>query len=147
MNTSSECERMRLQRMAWLDGESGALSEPDREHLSTCSACRRWLADLESMTAQFQGLSYPDAQMDLWTAVEGRIRQADRTPSLPHRLWPIGALLLGWRVLQLSIDLPIPVLHLIGPLAAAVAIAVAWKVAGDPLAIETWAPELRKGDV
>lgn len=147
MNTSSECERIRLQRMAVLDGEAGALPEPDREHLSTCSSCQRWLADLESMTVRFQGLSYPDARMDLWTAVEGRIRQADPMASLPHRLWPIGALLLGWRALQMSIDLPIPVLYLFVPLAAAVAIAVVWKVAGDPLAIQTWTPELRKGDV
>ena len=147
MNTSSECERLRLQRMASMDGEGGTLSEPDRQHLSTCSSCQRWLADLESMTARFQGFSYPDARMDLWTAVEGRIRQADPMPSLPYRLWPIGALLLGWRALQLSIDLPIPVLHLFVPLAVAAAIAAVWKVAGDPLAIATWAPELRKGDV
>ena len=147
MNTSTECERLRLQRMALLDGEGGALSEADREHLATCSSCQPWLADLESMTVRLQGLSYPDTQMDLWTAVEGRIRHADPMSSLSHRLWLIGALLVGWRALQLSIDLPIPVLHLLGPLAAAVAIAVAWKVAGNPLAIETWAPELRKGDV
>ena len=146
MNTNSECERLRLQRMALLDGEGGTLSAPDREHLSTCSSCQRWLAELESVTAQFQGLSYPDARIDLWTAVEGRIRQTD-SPSLPHRLWPIVALILGWRALQLSIDLPVPMLHLFLPLAAAASIAILWKVAGDPLAIETWAPELRKGDV
>ena len=99
------------------------------------------------MTVQFQGLPYPDARMDLWTAVEGRIRQADPAPSLPSRLWPVAVLILGWRALQLSIDLPIPMLHLFLPFAAAAAIAVVWKVAGDPLAIATWAPELRKGDV
>ena len=147
MSIRTECERVRLQRMATLDGERGAWSESDRDHLSTCSSCQRWLADLESMTIQVQGLSYPDAQMDLWAAVKGRIRQADPMPSLPSRLWPIGALLLGWRALQLFIDLPIPGLHLFVPLAAAAAIATAWRVAGDPLAIEPWAPELRKGDV
>ncbi len=147
MTTSTECDRLRLQWMASLDGERGPLSDPEREHLSTCSACQRWLADLESMTAQFQGLSYPDVRMDLWTAVKGRIRQAEPMPSLPRRLWPIGALLLGWRALQLSIDLPAPVLHLFVLLAVAAVIAVVWRVAGDPLAIATWAPELRKGDV
>ena len=34
VNTSTECERLRLQRMALLDGEGGTLSEPDQEHLS-----------------------------------------------------------------------------------------------------------------
>jgi hypothetical protein len=147
MKTTPECERVRVQRMAALDGEGGPLAEPDREHLSICSSCQRWLADLESMTARFEGLAYPDTRVDLWTAVEGQIRQADSRLSLPRRLWPIAALMLGWRALQLFIDLPIPVLHVFVPLAAAVAIAVVWKVAGDPLAIETWAPELQKGDV
>ena len=146
MNTSSECERLRLGRMALLDGEADALSDADREHLSTCSLCQRWLTDLESMTAQFQRVSYPEARVDLWPSVEGRIRQSDPMSSLPSRLWPIGVLILGWRAVQLSIDLPIPMLHLVLPLAAAAAIAVMWKAAGDPLAIETWAPELRKGD-
>ena len=147
MKTSPECERVRVQRMASLDGEGGPLAEPDRDHLSSCSSCQRWLADLESMTARFDRLPYPDAQVDLWPAVARQVRRVDSRRSLPRRLWPIGALLLGWRVLQLSIDLPIPVLHLLVPLAAAVTIVVVWKVAGDPLAIETWCPELRKGDV
>ena len=56
MNTSSECERLRLGRMALLDGEADALSDADREHLSTCSLCQRWLTDLESMTARFDRL-------------------------------------------------------------------------------------------
>jgi hypothetical protein len=133
--------------MALLDGEGEALPEADRDHLSTCSSCQRWLAALETMTVRFQGFSYPDARMDLWSAVEGRIRQADPLTSLPRRLWPIGAVLLGWRAVQLSIDLPVPALDVFVPLAAAVAMVIVWKMAGDPLAIATWTPELRKGDV
>ena len=41
------------------------------------------------------------------------IRQADPKPSLPSRLWPIGVLIVGWRALQLSIDLPIPMLQVV----------------------------------
>jgi anti-sigma factor RsiW len=147
VTTSPECERLRTQRMASLDGESGTVSERDRAHLSTCSSCQRWLADLASMTAQFQGLSYPNAQIDLWAAVEGRIRQAAPMPSLPRRLWLVGGLVLGVRALQLLVDLPVPVLHLFVPFIAAAVIAAIWKIAGGAVSIETWAPELQKGDV
>ena len=147
MTTSPECERLRTQQMALLDGESGALSELDRAHLSTCSPCQRWLADLESMTAQLQGLSYPNAGIDLWAAVEGRVGKKAPTPSLPPRVWLVGGLVLGLRALQLLVDLPMPVQHLFVPLIAAAVIAAIWKIAGGALSIETWAPELQKGDV
>ena len=97
------------------------------------------------MTRQLQGLSYQSAPVDLWTAVEGQIRHFERSMAVSRRLWPIGALVLGWRALQLFIDLPIPVLHPLVPLAAAVA--VVWLVAGDLLTIETSAPELQKRGV
>ena len=97
------------------------------------------------MNTQLQKLSYQPAQVDLWTAVEGRIREAERTLALPRWLWPIGATVLAWRALQLVVDLPIPVLHPFVPLAAMVA--ALWLVAGDPLAIETSVPELQKRGV
>jgi hypothetical protein len=59
-----------------------------------------------------------------------------------HRLWLIGALVIAWRALQLMFDLPLPMLHPLVPLAAAVA--ALWQISGDPLAIETSAPELQK---
>ncbi len=141
----TDCERVRTALMASLDGESDPPSAPDRQHVSTCSSCRRWLEDLQSMTGQLQGLAYQRASVDLWTAVEGRIRDAERGVALPHRLWPVAAAVLGWRALQLVVDLPIPELHPLVPLAATAA--AMWLVAGDPLAIETSAPELEKGGV
>jgi hypothetical protein len=147
VKTSTECERTRRQHTAWLDGESDPLPERDRQHLSACSSCRQWLADVEAMTARFQGVAYPDARIDLWPSVAARIGQAAPLSSVSHRLWPMGVLLLGWRALQLSVDLPVPALYLFAPLAAVIAIAFVTKVVGDPLTIQTWAPELRKGDV
>jgi hypothetical protein len=144
VNTSIDCERVRIALMASLDAESESDPKfaPDEQHLSNCSSCQRWLEDLQSMTGQLQGLSYPAAHVDLWTSVEGRIQQPEWNLALPRWFWPIGAFLLGWRALQLFIDLPIPVLHPLVPLAAAVA--AVWLLAGDPLAIETSAPELEK---
>jgi hypothetical protein len=47
-----------------------------------------------------------------------------------------------WRALQLFIDLPHPLLH---PFVALAALTAAlWLAAGNPLAIETSAPELHK---
>jgi predicted anti-sigma-YlaC factor YlaD len=151
VKTSTDCERVRLTLMASLDGESDARSAPDQQHLSTCESCRGWLEDMQAMTGRLHGLSYPAAQMDLWTAVGSRIRQprlrqgygeAGERRSLLHRLWPVVAIVLGWRAFQLFVDLPIPLLHPLVPLLAAV-VAV-WVLEGDPLAIETSAPELQK---
>jgi hypothetical protein len=141
VNTSIDCERARMALMASLDGESDPRSPSGRQHLSTCASCQRWVNGLQSMSGQLQGLSYPSARVDLWTAVEGRIRQSEQRLSLP-RLWPIGALVVVWRALQLFVDLPIPMLHPFVPLAATAA--AVWLVAGDPLAIATSAPELEK---
>ena len=142
MNTSTACERVRIALMASLDGEGDPQSAPDRQHLSTCSSCRRWLEDLQSMTGQLQGLAYQSAPVDLWSAVEGRIRDAEPTLALPRRLWLIGVIVVVWRALQLFVDLPVPELHPFVPLMATTA--AVWLVAGDPLAIATSAPELQK---
>jgi hypothetical protein len=141
VNLSSDCERVRLALMAVFDGEGGPESARDRQHVLTCASCRRWLEDLQSMTSQLQGLPYQNAQMDLWSSVEGRIEHSEQRLTLSRRLWPIGALLLVWRAVQLFVDLPLPMLHPLVPIAAA--IVAVWLVAGDPLAIETSAPELQ----
>ena len=91
---------------------------------------------------RLQSLRYPEARQDLWPAVSKRIQQVDDGGSIVRRLLPAAALVIAWRALQLSLDLPLPILHPIVPLAAA-----AWAIlqfAGDPLAIETSAPELHK---
>jgi hypothetical protein len=133
--------------MASLDGEGEIVPEQDRSHLSTCSACQRWLADYESMTAHFEGLTYPDAGIDLWSAIESRIQPPRPRLSLPPRLWLLGGIVLSLRALQLLVDLPVPILELFAPAVAAVVIAAVRRMAGGVVSIETWAPELRRGDV
>ncbi len=79
--------------------------------------------------------------MDLWTAVEARVHHVDQK-GVVERLLPITALVVAWRALQLFVDVPLPMLHPLVTLAAE--IAAVWQMAGDPLAIETFAPELEK---
>ena len=149
MNPGTDCERVRLQLMSALDGETDPeATDPRpaaRQHLAACSSCQRWLKDLESMNSQFHAVLYPRPQLDLWAAVEERIRLPDTSPTSTHLLWLIGALVIAWRALQLLFDLPWPMLHPLVPLAAAVA--ALWQISNDPLAIVTAAPELQKRGV
>ena len=146
MNPGTDCERVRRQLMATLDGETvPEVTDPltdARQHLSSCSSCERWLKTFESMNSRFHALSYPRSPVDLWADVEDRIRLPDASLTRAHRLWLIGALVIAWRALQLMVDLPLPMLHPLVPLAAA--LAALWQISGDPLAIETAAPELQK---
>lgn len=149
MNSFTDCDRMRLSLMAAFDGETDAgVADPGadaRRHAAFCSSCDKWLQDLESMNSRFQGVSYPAGQRDLWASVQARFHESEAKQSLTYSLSLIGALVLGWRVLQLLIDLPFPFLHPVAPLAGA--IAAFWVIARDPFAIETYAPELEKRGV
>jgi hypothetical protein len=135
--------------MAVLDGEaSPAVADPHsdtRQHLASCPSCGRWLKDFESINSRFQRVSYPGVRMELWPTLEDRIRQPDTRLTVTRRLWLIGSFVLGWRALQLLVDLPFPMLHPLVPLASG--LAVLWLIASDPLAIETAAPELQKRGV
>jgi hypothetical protein len=142
VTSTSACERARTALMASLDGESAPDSPMAHEHVSTCVACQRWLEDLQAMTTRLQDLSYPAVQSDLWSTVADHIARDEGQPDLAGRLWPIAAIVLGWRALQLFVDLPMVMAHPLVPLAAA--LATAWLVTGDALAIQTSAPELQK---
>ena len=146
MNQQFDCERVRLDLMAALDGEhpSGTAPGADaRQHLASCDACSVWLRDLESMTHRFEGVPYLATPEDdeVWPAVQRRL-QSSETAVPAARLYLIGALILGWRALQLLIDLPLPLLHSVIPMAAVAA--ALWQRARDPLAIRTFVPELQK---
>lgn len=142
MNTHPNCDEVRMRLMASIDGEAEKDAVADRAHASTCPHCRQWLANFESLHGQLQDLSYPFTGADVWPAVHDRVLTPDRLTSLTRQLWPIGAAVLAWRALQLFIDLPMPALHPLVPLVAAVA--VAWRIGGDLLTIDTFTPELRK---
>jgi hypothetical protein len=132
--------------MAALDGEAGPDAvdlPPDwRTHVASCASCREWVRDLESMGARLRRVEYPDPPRDLWGPVAGRLRQPDSQSTVPYRLLTVGALVLCWRALQLLIDLPLPALHPLVPLACVSA--ALWQIASDSLAIATCAPELGK---
>jgi len=138
----NDCERVRMHLMASADHEAEPPSPRDHEHVSSCAACQRWLTGFESLTTRLHSVPYPRAQADMWPAVEKQIHHGDRAPSLTRQLAPVIVLTLAWRVLQLFVDLPMPALHSLVPLAATAF--VAWRAGSRLLAIEMWVPELQK---
>jgi anti-sigma factor RsiW len=145
VNEGTNCDRIRQQWMAALDGEADAASAEAAQHMSTCQACQQWQLAFESMRGRLHALSYPAAEIDVWTTMRDRMHAPETGRTLTHRLLIIGALVFAWRALQLFVDLPWPLLHPLVPIAAA--IAAVWQIAGDPLAIVTVAPELQKRGV
>jgi anti-sigma factor RsiW len=136
---------VRLELMAALDGEApprAANTTEARQHLASCTACERWLKDLEAMNSRFQRVGYRDAHEDLWPALQPRLQPSTARVPVMRRLWLMCALVLGWRAVQLLIDLPLPMLHPF--VALAVIVAALWQLSRDPLAIQTFAPELQK---
>ena len=145
MKTPVECERARLELMPALDGEHGLRPSADSGHVATCESCQDWVRAMNALDGRLQGLTYPPARVDLWRAVEeGIVMGRRRVPAIEH-LWPIGVALLGWRALQLFVDLPLAWLHPVVPMTAVVL--VAWRLSGDLLTIEVTAPELQKRGV
>jgi len=141
----TDCERMRLDLMAAFDAEAAGAASPGpdaRQHLASCSACGDWLRELEAMDRRLQRASYATAPVDLWPALEQTLRRSDSRQAAQRRLYVMAALVLGWRALQLFVDLPLPLVHAIVPLV--VGLAALWQLARDPLAIQTFAPELQK---
>lgn len=140
MSTSLDCDGVRMHLLASIDGETGPVSAEDRRHAATCPPCQQWLANFEKLRGGLQDLAYQETRADLWPTVRGRILRPGRLPV--DQLWLLGALVLAWRALQLFVDLPMPALHPLVPLLAA--IVVMWRVGGDLLTIETFTPELQK---
>jgi hypothetical protein len=131
--------------MAASDGErppaaGEALADLER-HAASCASCAEWMREFQAMSASLSEAQYPDARTDLWQPVAARIRPSASGATTRH-LWLIGGTVLAWRLLELLVDLPLPVLHPLVPLAAA---ALALKqIAGDPFAIATFPSELHK---
>ncbi len=142
MNSHPECDRARLALMAWLDGETGGRSPSDDPHLAVCGSCQSWLAELQRTTARFEGIEYPRRQVDLWPGVAGRLRPRAQPQALPASIWLIVPVALVWRALQLSVDLPWPLVNSIVPLT--VILVMLSRLSVNPLAIATSAPELEK---
>jgi len=123
--------------MAVLDGEVAPLAaEEINAHVANCDVCGAALAGLTSLNATMARASYDRPGVDLWPAIRASMAPAPK-PEASRDMTAIvglGMALGAWRLAQLLVDLPAPVVNSTVPLALVVV--VLWRLAGDPFAIQ-----------
>jgi predicted anti-sigma-YlaC factor YlaD len=143
----SACEQVQMAAMAHLDGERASLT-PDEvgAHLAGCAECRAAVAALAALQPPMNNFEYESLDVDVWPAVREGIA-SDAPQALPERRFvlALGAALAVWRLAQLSIDLPAPVVNSVVPLALVVF--VLWRAIGDPFAIQPTTNRLQREGV
>jgi hypothetical protein len=132
------CENVQMAAMALLDGEPASLTADEVHlHIGGCPSCASAISALTAVHADLTGLEqeYPD--VDLWPALQRNIRSTatDRTPQEGRTiLLLLVALVVTWRLTQLLLDLPGPVVNSLAPLA--VVVFLLRRLTGDPFAIQ-----------
>ena len=141
------CDEVRMAALARLDGELAVLTSDEVDaHVAGCRSCQTVLAGLTTLHADLGRVDYERLDIDLWPALQGRV-----TGGRPHRArregWAIAglsAVLVTWRLAQLLLDLPTPVVNSVVPLVLTMVV-LRW-LTGDPFAIQLSAHQLqRKG--
>jgi hypothetical protein len=130
---------------ARLDGESSDLTQADVEtHVSTCTECRTALTEAARVHRGLGRVDYERLDVDLWSRLRPAIASSARHKQAyeGQALFGLTAVLVAWRLAQLLLDLPAPVLNSIVPLALVVF--VLWRLAGDPFAIRVSAHQFRQ---
>lgn len=140
MTTGSQlrsCDEFQMSAMVMLDGEVAPLSaEEINAHVGNCDVCVAALAGLTSLNATMARLNYDQPGVDLWPTIRASVAAA-RRPQTGRDMTVIvglGMTLGAWRLAQLLVDLPAPVVNSTVPLAL-VAV-VLWRFVGDPFAIQ-----------
>jgi Putative zinc-finger len=132
--------------MARLDGEpAGLTSEQVDAHIAGCAACQGALDGLTTLHANLnRGDYYDHLDVDLWPVIHRRVDPRSPHPVLRESVAILGlaAVLGGWRLAQLLLDLPAPVVNSVVPLAMIVV--VFWRFAGDPFAIRVSPHQLER---
>jgi predicted anti-sigma-YlaC factor YlaD len=129
------CEQVQMAAMAHLDGERADLTAAEVEtHLAACAECRAAVAALTTVHSR------------LWPGVHNALT-SDAAHAQPERQFvlALASVLVLWRLAQLSIDLPAPVVNSVVPFALTVL--VLWRVTGDPFAIQVTTHQLQREGV
>src|SRR5688572_4632413 len=134
---SRSCDEFQMAAMAVRDGEVAALAaEEINAHVSKCDVCGAALAGLTSLNAAMARVSFGESGVDLWPAIRATLAPAPKRQAAREMTVIVGlAMAIGaWRLAQLLVDLPAPVVNSTVPLALIVA--VLWRFVGDPFAIQ-----------
>ena len=134
---SRSCDEFQMAAMAALDGEVATLAADEiNAHVSNCDVCGAALAGLTSMNAAMARVSFDKPDVDLWPTIRARVAPAPGRQAARDMTVIVGLAIAigGWRLAQLLVDLPAPVVNSTVPLALIVA--VLWRFVGDPFAIQ-----------
>jgi predicted anti-sigma-YlaC factor YlaD len=141
------CEQVRMAAMARLDGEHADLTPSEVEtHVAGCAECRAAVAALTALHTRLDEVDYEALDVDMWPGVRRGIAPS-AAPARPESRFvlALAAMLALWRLAQLSLDLPAPVVNSVVPLALMVL--VLWRIVGDPFAIQVTANQLQREGV
>ena len=131
------CDEVRMAALARLDGEPAPLTSAEIDiHAAGCAACQAVLADLTALHGSLERVDYERLDVDLWPAVLQQLAadSSHRTAEI-WTLLGLTAALVAWRLAQLLLEWPAPVVNSIVPLVLIVA--VLRRITGDPFAIQS----------
>lgn len=133
----SGCDEVRLAALAHLDGEPARLTADDvAAHTAGCGPCRAAIAGLTTLHRALEHENYERLDIDLWPDVRQRLGSASSYRGAEVAAFlGLTAVLVAWRLAQLLLDWPAPVVNSIVPLVLIVAV-VGW-ITGDPFAIRS----------
>ena len=122
--------------LARLDGEPARLTSDEVDgHVADCGACQTALAGLAALHASLDRVDYEGPDVDLWPAVRQELAAAPASrPAETWALLGLTAALVAWRLAQLLLEWPAPVVNSIVPLV--LIIVVLRRLTGDPFAIQ-----------
>ena len=95
---------------------------------------------MTTLQSRMNRFDYEGLEIDVWPRVREAMTAGSPQPEpqrKPRFVLVLASLLVVWRLAQLSVDLPAPVVNSVVPLALMVL--VLWKVTGDPFAIQVTA--------
>ena len=154
-NESLSCDDVQMAAMARLDGEpAGLTSDQVDAHVTGCDTCRAALADLTTLYAALDRVADDQLDVDLWPTIHRRI-----APSTPHHrvasslglpavlresraILGLAVVLGAWRLAQLLLDVPAPVVNSVVPLVLIVV--MLRRLTGDPFAIKVSSHQLQR---
>jgi predicted anti-sigma-YlaC factor YlaD len=143
--TPHACEAVRMAALARLDGEPSSLTSDEVDvHLASCHSCQTVVSGLTTLHTDLGRVDYEHVGGDLWPALERRIAGAAGHPN-PRERWALAGLaatLVAWRLAQLLLDVPTPVVNSVVPLALTAAV-LRWLL-GDPFAIQLSGHQLQQ---
>ena len=139
MTTKSQpprCEEVQMAALARLDGEPAQLTIAEVDaHAASCDACQAALAGFATLHRALDRVDYERLDADLWPSIQQRLAAGSSYRGEIAALLGLTAALVAWRLAQLLLDWPAPVVNSIVPLVLIVV--VLRRITGDPFAIRS----------